>query len=63
MRLIDKLKLAVNVVTGGAAKLTITLKGALHMPGDLIDVRTHVTSTGGEVTSQGRFVDLVARKR
>lgn len=58
MGLLDKLKGAVNAVTGGAAKVTIEFQPALAYPGDTVKVKITTTSTGQEVKSKGIFVDL-----
>jgi len=58
MGLFDKLKSAVQAVTGGAAKVTIEYPQNLVLPGQAIPVK--VTSTGGAVKSKGCYVDLWA---
>jgi len=58
MGLFDKLKGAMNAVTGGAAKVTIQYQPPGGFPGDTVQVRITATSTGGEVKSGGVFVDL-----
>jgi hypothetical protein len=54
----DKLKGAVNAVTGGAAKVTLEFEPAVAFAGDTIRVKISATSTGSEVKSKGVFVDL-----
>jgi hypothetical protein len=57
MGFFDKLKGAVNAVTGGAATVTIeALQPAVA--GQSTQVRVSATSTGGEVKSKGIFVDV-----
>jgi hypothetical protein len=57
MGLFSALKGAVSAVTGGAARVTIEFP-ATGSTGDEVQVRVTCTSTGGEVKSQGVFVDL-----
>lgn len=59
MGFLDKLKGAVNAVTGGAANVTIEYPQQTVFPGDTIPVRIVAVSTGAEVKSKGIFVDLV----
>jgi len=59
MGFLDKLKGAVNAVTGGGATVTIEYPMQTVFPGDTIPVRITATSTGAEVKSGGIFVDLV----
>jgi SpoOM protein len=59
MGFLDKLKGAVNAVTGGGAKVTLEYDPPNVLPGDTIRVKISVTSTGGEIKSKGVFVDLV----
>ena len=63
MGFFDKLKSAVNAVTGGAAKVTIQLQQACVFPGDTVGVKITATSTGGEVNSKGVYVDVFAEER
>jgi len=58
MGFLDKLKGAVNAVTGGAATVTMQYQPQMGMPGQPIQVQIVATSTGAEVKSQGIFVDL-----
>ena len=60
MGCLDKLKGAVNAVTGGAAKVTMEYQPQTGLPGQTMQVRVTATSTGGEVRSKGIFVDLRA---
>ena len=61
MGLLDKLKSAVNVVTGGAAKVSIEVVGDARI-GAPISVRVTLASTGGEVKSDGVFVDFAGEE-
>lgn len=63
MGFFDKLKSMVNVVTGGAAKVTIQLQQACVFPGDTVAVKITATSTGAEVKSKGVYVDVFAEER
>src|SRR5262245_8663277 len=58
MGFLDKMKGMVNAVTGGAAKVIIEYEPRQAHPGDTIRVKVSVTSTGGEVKSDGVFVDV-----
>jgi hypothetical protein len=60
MGFFDKLKGAVNAVTGGGAKITLELGATGAYPGQQLRVRVTAVSTGAEVTSKGAFVDLMA---
>ena len=59
MGLFDKLKGAINFVTGGGAKVTVEFPQSLVVPGAPFRVKVTATSTGGEVKSTGVFVDLL----
>src|SRR3990172_8139600 len=59
MGFLDKLKGAVNAVTGGAAKVTMEFEPKAVYPGDVVRVKISATSAGGEVKSKGIFVDLM----
>lgn len=61
MGFLDKIKGAVNAVTGNAAKVTIDYPKNCCV-GDEITVKITATSTGGEVKSQGCFVDLMGQE-
>lgn len=61
MGLLDKLKDAANLVTGGAARVTIEFPSSV-LPGEDIQVRVVVTSAGSAVKSDGVFVDLRAQE-
>lgn len=63
MGFFDKLKSAVNAVTGGAAKVTIQLKQACVVPGDTVSVKITATSNGAEVKSKGAYIDVFAEER
>jgi sporulation-control protein spo0M len=56
----DKIKSAVNVVTGGAAKVSIQVDGGIVFPGEPVKVRISATSTGAEIKSAGIYVDVKA---
>jgi hypothetical protein len=58
MGFFDKLKSAVNAVTGGAAKVTVEVLQPSAVAGEPTKVRVTTTSTGAEVKSQGIFVDV-----
>ncbi len=63
MGLFDKIKGAVNAVTGGAAKVTIEFSPAAVDVGGSIMVKISATSTGQDVKSGGIFVDLWGEER
>ena len=63
MGFFDKLKSVVNVVTGGAAKVTIQLQQACIFPGETVDIKITATSTGAELKSKGVYVDVFAEER
>jgi hypothetical protein len=58
MGMMDKFKSAMQVVTGGSAKVVFEFSPASAMPGDMLHVKVTATSTGSEVKSKGAFVDL-----
>jgi hypothetical protein len=58
MGFLDKLKGAVNAVTGGAATVSIEVGSGIVMPGEPVSVKITATSTGAEVKSKGVFVDV-----
>lgn len=59
MGFFDKIKSAVNAVTGGAAKVTIEFQPTTGYAGDQVLVKISVVATGNsEVKSKGMFVDL-----
>ena len=60
MGLLDKLKGAVNVVTGGSARVQLELGSAFLFPGDDVPVKVIATSTGAEVKSGGVYIDVRA---
>ncbi|HVW02749.1 MAG TPA: sporulation protein [Planctomycetaceae bacterium] len=60
MGFFDKIKSMVNVVTGGAATVTIDYPQQLLYPGDQVPVKITATSTGQEVKSKGAFVDVLS---
>jgi hypothetical protein len=59
MGFFDKIKGAVNAVTGGAAKVTLDFEPKVAFPGDAVRVKISATSTGAEVKSKGVFLDLL----
>ena len=63
MGIFDKLKDVTNLVTGGSARVTLEYEPQVAYPGEDIEVRVVVTSTGGQVKSGGVFVDLQAVER
>ena len=58
MGLFDKLKSAVNAVTGGAATVTLDYSPSFVYPGDQVTVRVTATAGGAEVKSKGAFIDV-----
>lgn len=63
MGVFDKLKSVGQSMTGGAAKVSIEYPLQAVFPGEPMQVRvTVVSNAGGEVKSQGVFVDLVAEE-
>ena len=58
MGFFDKIKGAVQAVTGGSAKVTVEFHPACGFPGEQVQVRVTATSTGGEVKYSGVWVDL-----
>ena len=62
MGFLDKVKGAVNAVTGGAAKVTFDFEPKVALAGENLRVKVSVLSTGAEVKSGGVFVDLRARE-
>jgi hypothetical protein len=59
MGFLDKLKGAMQAVTGGAAKLSFEELPPILFPGEPSRFRLSATSAGAEVKSQGVFVDLL----
>ncbi len=60
MGFLDKVRGALNVVTGGAAKVQFLFGPPIMFPGEQVQVGVSVTSTGQEVQSKGLFIDLAA---
>lgn len=58
MGFFDKLKGAVQAVTGGAAKVNVEFHPPCAFPGEQLQVRVTVTSTGGEVKYSAVWVDI-----
>ncbi len=63
MGLFDKLKGAINFVTGGGARVVLEIGPGNVVPGTPHPVRIHVSSTGGEVRATGLALDLAANER
>jgi hypothetical protein len=63
MGFFDKLKGAVNFVTGGGAKVTVEWQPPLAFPGEQLGVRVTVTSTGGPISATGVFIDFAAHEQ
>lgn len=61
MSILDKMKGALNTVTGGAAEVALVYEGAFA-PGATMKVKVTVTSTGAPFKAHGVFVDLRAKK-
>lgn len=62
MGFFDKIKGAMNAVTGGGAKVSLEFQPPIAHPGHPLHVRITVVSTGGEIKSKGVFVDLVGNE-
>lgn len=62
MGLFSKLKQAMNVVTGGAAQVSLEWTPPAVTPGQPIHVKVSARSTGSEVKSDGIFVDVFGRE-
>lgn len=60
MGIFDKVKGALNAVTGGAAKVQFLFGPAIMFPGEQVEVGLSAASTGQEVQSKGVFIDLSA---
>jgi sporulation-control protein spo0M len=58
MGFFDKLKGAMNSVTGGGAKVTVQYHPPVAYPGEQIQVRVTATSTGAEVKYSAVWVDV-----
>src|SRR3954470_18513894 len=58
MGFFDKIKSAVNAVTGGAAKVSMEFSPPVAFAGDIVRVRITATSTGADIKGSGVFVDL-----
>ena len=63
MGIFDKLKGAMNFVTGGGARVTLELPPDGVLRGQPVPVRVTVSSTGGPVKAAGVFVDVTAGER
>lgn len=62
MGFFDKIKGAVNAVTGGAAKVEMEYL-PMVMAGEKLAVRIKATSTGQKVESKGVYVDLAGTEK
>lgn len=62
MGFFDKLKSAANFVTGGAAKVVIEYHPVVAFPGEPVQVRITVTSTGPAIQATGVVVDVQANE-
>ena len=60
MGFLDKMKGAVSAVTGGGADVSIEYPMQPVKPGDTMHVKVTVMSTGGEIKSNGVYVDIQA---
>lgn len=60
MSIMDKMKGALDKVTGGGAKVTIEHKGKFAA-GETLSVKVTATSTGAELKCNGVYVDLRGR--
>lgn len=60
MGFFDKVKGALNAVTGGAARVHFTHGPQVIFPGEQAQVGVTATSTGLELASKGLFIDLAA---
>ena len=60
MGFLDKVKGALNAVTGGAARVQFTFGPQILFPGEQAKIGISATSTGQEVQSKGLFIDLAA---
>ncbi len=58
MGLLNKLKGAVNAVTGGAAAVTIEYDRSTAFPGDTVEVKLTATAKSNDVKVKAVFVDL-----
>ncbi|MBN1678376.1 MAG: sporulation protein [Candidatus Thermoplasmatota archaeon] len=63
MGFLDKVKSAGSAMTGGAAKVSLEYPHQPMKPGDSINVKVTVVSTGKEVKSGGVFVDVHAAEK
>lgn len=63
MGFLDKMSDAFNPLTGGGAVVDIAYPRRNVRSGDWIDVKVYVTSTGGEVKTNGVFVDVTANEQ
>lgn len=62
MGFLDKMKGAVSSVTGGGADVSIEYPMQAVSPGDAVHVKVTVMSTGGEIKSNGVYVDIHAKE-
>lgn len=62
MGFFDKLKGAVNFVTGGAAKVSVQWQPAVAYPGEPVRVQVTVASTGPAIKAGGLYIDVNANE-
>ncbi len=62
MGFLDKMKSAVGTMTGSTADVSIAYPMQPVRPGDTMHVKVTVISTGGQVKSNGVYVDVKARE-
>jgi len=62
MGIFDKMKGAINTVTGGGAKVSIEYPNQPMKRGQDIKVKITAISTGGAVKCSGAFIDLLAKE-
>lgn len=60
MGIIDRVKGALNAVTGGAVRVQFLFGPQVMFPGEPVEVGVSAASTGQRVESKGLFVDLSA---
>lgn len=62
MGFLDKVKGALNAVTGGAANVQFLYGPQILFPGEQAQLAVSATSTGQQVQSKGLFIDLSANE-
>lgn len=63
MGFLDKMSDAFNPLTGGGAVVDIAYPRRNVRSGEWIDVKVYVTSTGGDIKTNGVFVDVIASEQ